>query len=236
MAKVPYEVRAAAISADCFRFPQSANFDHWFSYPALTVEEIAALSCDRDPEILNPRRIAEFELPTPHPLLARNQQGLMGMSAIAIAFNQRRDFLLRACRHGDLPATPAGDTYEVRLADFFPWLDRQGGKDPWDLLPDEIEERLKEFRGAASDAEKGNAAAYSFGVFKAAKDDAEARDLIKSETRKPLEERQFKTRMALKDQCAKLGAGWQAFKRLYEGAEKMPGFIPFKKGRPAKDA
>jgi hypothetical protein len=45
---------------------------------------------------------------------------------------------LRACRRGDLWGTPVGDTYEVRWADFFPWLDRQGCKDAWDILPDDF--------------------------------------------------------------------------------------------------
>ena len=56
-------------------------------------------------------------------------------------------------------------------------------------------------------------------------------NLIKSETRKPIKDRQFKRRKALKDHCKGLGTGWQAFERLYEEAEKLPGFIPFK-GKP----
>lgn len=83
----------------------------------------------------------------------------MGMSAIAIEFKKRRDFLLRACRHDrDLRATPVGDTYEVRWTDFAAWLDRQRGKGPWDLLPDEFEQRLKKF-GADEHAEKEEATA-----------------------------------------------------------------------------
>ena len=162
MAKILHEVARAAIDADIERFPCGVDYELWFSFPALTVEDIAAISNDREPEILNPKRIDEFALPTPHPLLAKNRQALMGMSAIAIEFKKRRDFLLRACRHGDLRAMSVGDTYEVRWTDFAAWLDRQGGKGPWDLLPDEFEQRLKKF-GADEHADKEEAAPASAG-------------------------------------------------------------------------
>jgi hypothetical protein len=58
-------------------------------------------------------------------------------------------------------------------------------------------------------------------------------NLIESETCKPIDERQFKRRTALKARCAELGAGDRAFERLYEKAEGLPGFIRFKKGRPS---
>lgn len=266
MAKIPHEVACAAIGADCFRFPRSADFGHWLNYPALTVEEIAALSCDRDPKVLNLKRIAEFRLSIPHPALARTQQDLMDFSALANTFEQRRDFLLRSCRHGDLPGTQVGDTYEVRVADFFPWLDRQGGKEPWDLLPDELEERVKAFRAAAlgteeksradsdsdanADAGKGKAAASSLGVSKAAKGEGgfsslgdlkdkkgvrEAWALIRSELRKPLDKRQFRTMRKLREHCEDtFDIGFHDCVKVSAKASQEPGSIPYKPGKPSK--
>jgi hypothetical protein len=254
MAKIPHEVARAAISADCFRFPQSADFGRWFSYPALNVDEIAALSCDRDPKVLNPKRIAEFRLSIPHPALARTRQDLMNFSALANAFEQRRDFLLRACRHGDLPATAVGDTYEVLLPDFFPWLDRQGGQDPWDLLPDEFEERVKAFRAAASDTEKekpradtdsdanaddgkGKAASSSFGVSKDKKGPDACRAYLRSEMRKPFGDAQFNNQDEYAAHCKKrFGVSKRAFLKIWIEIAKETGCTWAKRGRRAAKA
>ena len=58
---IPHEVKHATIGEDSLRFTQTAKFERWFSYPALTVEELAALSCDREPEVLKAHRIGEFK-------------------------------------------------------------------------------------------------------------------------------------------------------------------------------
>jgi hypothetical protein len=232
MTIIPHEVACVAISADCFRFPQSADFERWFGYPALIVEEIAALSCDRDPKVLNPKRIADFKLSIPHPALARTPQDLMDFSALANVFEQRRDFLLRACRHSDLPATPVGDTYEVRLADFFPWLDRQSGRDPWDLLPDGFEERAQVFRAAASDTEKEKTDGSSFGVSLNKKGQDACRAYLKSEMLKSLGNAAFNGRAEYALHCTKkYGISKRAFFKIWTGVATETKCAWAKRGR-----
>ncbi len=235
MAQIPSEVACAAISADCLRFPRSANFEHWFDYPALTVEEIAALSCDRDPKVLNLKRIADFRLPIPHPALARNPQDLMDFSALASAYEQRRDFLLRACRHGDLPAMTVSDTYEVRLADFFPWLDRQGGRDPWDLLPDGFEERSKVFRAAASDTGNEKVGSCSSGATKNKTGEDACRAYLRSEMSKSLSDAQFNDQNDYARHCVKRNnISDRAFKKIWREVATETNCTWAKKGRRPK--
>jgi hypothetical protein len=255
MAKIQGEVRDAAISADIDRFPGGVDYEYWFNFPALTVEELVALSCDREPEILNPKRIDEFKLPTPHPRLVRTRQDLMGMSAIAIEYKPRRNFLLRACRRRDLEATLVGDTYEISWDDFFPWLDRQRGKDPWDLLPDAFEQRLKEFRDAkhtgkekaarsspAAAGDKADLAALDMlkdkkgCPLKDKKNVPEAWELILSTLRTPLDMRiEYPTMKALRTHCEdKLGIKFHDCLILVREAKKQPGTIPYPDGAPSK--
>jgi hypothetical protein len=152
----------------------------------------------------------------------------------------RYELLKRAAFIGDIESEERGGKIWFKPVDLLTWASKE-----WDFIPlaaralmaatglDVDIEKEEAARAGADNADtrKGNGLSSS----DVSEGDA-AWGLIKSETRKPLDERQFKTRVALKDECAKLGAGWQAFERLYKEAEKLPGFIPFKKGKPRKNS
>ena len=98
---------------------ERADYDTWSKQQAWTVDEAVALSMGDNPNWdWNAKPAVGVEI----------YHGVMRLRRIVDLTN--------AVERGELPATQENGVCKVRPHDFCTWLKRQGGRDPWHLLPD----------------------------------------------------------------------------------------------------
>lgn len=240
-----------AHAADLERFgPPDAEFDIWCKLDAWTVEEAVALSMGREPFAISPQVIKNLGL-IPHKHGVKTSEDLQRLSRIAGAYEARHRALLRAARHAKLPAKLIDGAYEITPLDFLAWFERPRGEAPWQVLPVAMVEHVRAFHGRESppatlgiagaketveqDTEKEKAGRSSLGVLKDKKGVAESLKLMRSELRKPLDKRQFRTMEDLRFHCqAEFGITFHHCVNVARIANNEPGSIPYPKGRPRK--
>jgi hypothetical protein len=205
----------------------------------------------RDPFAISPQIIKSLDL-IPHPHGAKTSEDLLRLSRIAAIYQDRHRALLRAARHGKLPATHVEGKYEVRPIDFLSWFERQGGQAPWNALPIRFMECIRRFHRdaapppppvgisgakelAARNAKKGKADLSSLGAIKDKRGVAESWNLMRSEMSQPLDKRQFRTMKQLQVYCEnKLGIAYHDFQEVRKIANNHTGLAPYPAGRPRK--
>jgi hypothetical protein len=161
-----------------------------------------------------------------HSSLGKNYEDLLWFDGVAKLYMARHDHLMRAVRIRELPATPIGESFEIKPLDFLEWYKRQNGQIPWHGLPNAL---LDYFQPGVDSGPVTTVPADT----KAPQDACRA--YLRSEMIKPFKEASFNGQDEYKHYCVKkFQLTKRGFFRIWSEIAKETGCAWATRGRPRK--